>query len=228
MSNRPVTTLFMLSSVDGKISTGFLEERDTDKDFPKVIGLAEGLQQYYDYEQTTDLHSLGSGKTFAKTGINDAKEIQKTPVSFIVIDNTHLTLKGVENLIKKSEKLYLVTTNPAHPAFSIKSKSLIVLYYKNSIPFPEMFKTLKQEYEIDAVTIQTGGTLNALFLRSGLIDYLSLFIAPALIGGKNTPTLEDGLSLTTEEDLKDIKTLELLEMHRLHDSYIHLKYKVKN
>ncbi len=34
--NRPITTLFMLVSVDGKISTGSADELDVDKDFPKI------------------------------------------------------------------------------------------------------------------------------------------------------------------------------------------------
>ena len=46
MRNRPITTLFMLSSVDGKISTGATDELDVDRDFPKIDGLKEGLHQY--------------------------------------------------------------------------------------------------------------------------------------------------------------------------------------
>ena len=53
--DRPITTLFMLMSVDGKISTGSSDERDVDRDFPKIPGVREGLHQYYEIEQTTDL-----------------------------------------------------------------------------------------------------------------------------------------------------------------------------
>ncbi len=53
--DRPITTLFMLMSVDGKISTGSTDERDVDRDFPKIPGIREGLHQYYEIEQTTDL-----------------------------------------------------------------------------------------------------------------------------------------------------------------------------
>ena len=48
---RPITTLFMLMSVDGKISTGATDELDVDKDFPKITGVSEGLHQYYEIEQ---------------------------------------------------------------------------------------------------------------------------------------------------------------------------------
>ena len=43
MQNYPITTLFMLTSVDGKISTGHVDDRDFDKDLPNVSGIAEGL-----------------------------------------------------------------------------------------------------------------------------------------------------------------------------------------
>ena len=37
--DRPVTTLFMLMSVDGKISTGSTDELDVDRDFPEIPGI---------------------------------------------------------------------------------------------------------------------------------------------------------------------------------------------
>ena len=40
--DRPITTLFMLMSLDGKISPGASDALDVDKDFPKIDGLKEG------------------------------------------------------------------------------------------------------------------------------------------------------------------------------------------
>ncbi len=40
--DRPITTLFMLMSLDGKISPGASDDLDVDKDFPKIAGLKEG------------------------------------------------------------------------------------------------------------------------------------------------------------------------------------------
>jgi 2,5-diamino-6-(ribosylamino)-4(3H)-pyrimidinone 5'-phosphate reductase len=67
--DRPIATLFMLMSVDGKISTGSTDELDVDRDFPKIPGVREGLHQYYEIEQTTDLWSFntGSGNFCAKS-----------------------------------------------------------------------------------------------------------------------------------------------------------------
>ena len=83
--DRPITTLFMLMSVDGKISTGATDDLDVDKDFPKIKGVNEGLHQYYEIEQTTDLWSFNSGRVQEKMGVNKKKIPRKTPVSFVVI-----------------------------------------------------------------------------------------------------------------------------------------------
>ena len=83
--DRPVTTLFMLMSVDGKISCGSTDELDFDRDLPQVPGVGEGLQQYYDLEQETDLWSLNTGRVMAKIGANTLPAPPKTPVSFAIL-----------------------------------------------------------------------------------------------------------------------------------------------
>ena len=107
--DRPITTLFMLSSVDGKISTGATDELDVDKDFPKITGVCEGLHQYYEIEQPTDLWSLNTGKVQAKIGVNTKPTPNKTPVSFVLIDNKHLTEQGVRYFCALSQTFVLIT-----------------------------------------------------------------------------------------------------------------------
>ncbi len=228
---KPISTLFMLMSVDGKISTGNTVDLDVDKDFPRIKGIKEGLQQYYDIEQTTDLYSLNSGKVQAKVGANEPKKnIDKLPVSFLIIDNKpHLNEIGVDNFIKKSKKLFIITTNKNHPAFDRQNEdNLEIIYYENEIDFVDLFRKLKEDFKIDNLTIQTGSTLNSIFLRHKLIDKISIVLAPALIGGKETPSLIGGKSLSSINELKYIKALKLIEVKKLNDSYLYLKYNVIN
>ncbi len=63
--DRPETTLFLLMSVDGKITSGSSDELDPDKDWKRITGVKEGLHQYYGIEQTTDLWSLNTGRVIA-------------------------------------------------------------------------------------------------------------------------------------------------------------------
>ena len=87
MMDRPITTLFMMMSVDGKISTGSTDDFDVDLDFPLLEGVREGLHQYYEIEQTTDLWSFNTGRVQAKMGVNELSFPAKTPVSFVLLDS---------------------------------------------------------------------------------------------------------------------------------------------
>lgn len=216
----------MLVSVDGKISTGASDERDFDEDLPNVPSVAEGLHQYYEIEEQTDLFSFNTGRVMAKVGWNEEKaNIDKLPVSFIIVDNKpHLTSRGVSNLCKRTEKLYLVTTNAEHPARMAKEPNLEVLYIEGTINLTELFKQLKQ-MGVENLTVQSGGSMNAQLAREGLIQNLSLVVAPVLVGGKDTATLLDGPSLVSEADLGFLKPLKLIAATTLADSYLHLKYR---
>lgn len=227
MGKTPTTTLFMLSSLDGKISTGIGDERDFDKDLPKVGKLSKGLKQYYKLEEETDVFSLNTGKVMSKVGWNDEKaNIKQIPVTFIIIDNKpHLTELGVRNLLKRAKSLIIVTTNPEHPSRNIDNPNLEVLHYQGEVNFKGLFEQLKSQ-GIDKLTVQSGGEMNAVLFRASLIDYVSIVIAPVIVGGRDTPTLVDGESLKTLEDLHKLKELELLDATKLSDSYLHLRYKV--
>lgn len=223
--DKPITTLFMLMSVDGKISTGSSENMDVDKDFPNIIGLKEGLSQYYDIEQSTDLWSLNSGRVQEKMGVNEKAFPQKTPVSFVLVDNHHLTEQCARYFCARSKKFVLVTSNENHPAFYINADNLHVIFQKVFDP-KEMLIKLKKDYGCERITVQTGGTLNALFLREGLLDYVDIVVAPVLIGGKETSSLIDGASFTDEVELDKLGILELQSCETLAHSYLRLKYKI--
>ena len=223
--DRPITTLFMLSSVDGKISTGVTDNLDVDKDFPNVVGVREGLHQYYEIEQTTDLWSLNSGRVQAKIGANTKPMPEKIPVSFVLIDNHHLTERGVRYFCALSQKFVLITTNPNHPAYTVKADKLSIVF-QEKLCLKSALAILKKDFGCERLTIQSGGTLNALFLKDKLFDYVDIVVAPVLVGGKDTSTLIDGQSFTTEDELAGLGVLQLINCTVLENSYLRLQYKV--
>ena len=230
MKKRAITTLFMLESLDGKISSGNTDELDADKDWCEIDGVKEGLHQYYEIEATTDYFSLNTGRVMAKIGVNDRKECHnKVEVKFVIIDNKpHLNENGIDYICNWVESLILVTTNKNHIAYSLTDKydNLDILYYEE-LDLTRLLEDLYSKYNAEKVTIQSGGNLNGLFLRNNLIDYVNIVIAPLLVGGKDVSTLIDGEAISHSEELNKLKALELLECKQLDNSYIQLKYKVK-
>ena len=100
------------------------------------------------------------------------------------------------------------------------------IIYQERPSLRDAIERLKKECNCARLTVQSGGTVNGLFLREKLLDYVDIVVAPVLIGGKDTPTLIDGSSLVSDTELSELGVLELIESTALENSYIRLRYKV--
>ena len=85
---------------------------------------------------------------------------------------------------------------------------------------------LKERLGCERLTIQSGGTVNGLFLREKLLDFVDIVVAPVLIGGRDTPTLIDGQSLRSANELSRLGVLRLIDAIPLQNSYLRLRYQV--
>ena len=227
---RPITTLFMLESLDGKINSGNSDALDVDRDWKNIPGLKEGLQQYYDIESETDTFSLNTGRVMAKIGVNERTEEPERidVVTFVIIDNApHLTEQGIDYLSRWVGRLILVTTNSEHPVFKVRENydNIEVLQYE-TLDLAQVLQDVCEKYGAERLTIQSGGSMNGAFLREDLIDYVNIVIAPVLVGGRDTPTLIDGNAISSPEELSAIRPMKLIECKALNDSYVQLRYEV--
>nr|WP_022749969.1 dihydrofolate reductase family protein [Lachnobacterium bovis] len=149
----------------------------------------------------------------------------KTPVSFVLLDNKHLTEHGVKYFCARSKEFVLITTNRNHPAFNVSEENLHIIY-QDELSLEDALIQLRDKYGCERITIQSGGTVNGIFLREKLFDYVDIVVAPVLIGGKETSTLVDGIALTKENELDKLGVLRLLGCEVLENSYVRLRYKV--
>jgi 2,5-diamino-6-(ribosylamino)-4(3H)-pyrimidinone 5'-phosphate reductase len=223
----PDTTLFMLASLDGKISTGASDARDFDRDLPCLPGLSAGLEEYYALERSTAEYSLNSGRVMAKVGWNDTVEpIAKLPVTFVLVDSApHLAETGVRNLLLHARGVIVVTSNPRHPALGIDDSRLEVVLHEGAVDLRGLFAHL-DALGVRELTVQSGGELNASLLRLGLIDHVSVVVAPILVGGRSTPGLVGGEPAVTEHDLGGIVGLQFSGVEMLSASFLYVLYDV--
>ena len=232
MLKRAETTLCLVISLDGKITTGSTDNLDSDLDWKRIIGVKEGFAQYYRVEQSLGPNYLNSGRVLEKVGFNNKKEApHKEPLRFVVIDRKpHLNENGINYLCNWLERLFIVTNNLEHPAFELRSKhkNLETIYHENEIDCADLLVELKKNHNIEKITVESGGTLNSVFFRNGLIDHMKIVVAPLIVGGKDTSSLVDGFSLTEQSQLYMLKALKLRECKKLENSYLLLEYDVIN
>lgn len=232
MPERAETTLCLVMSLDGKITTGSTDNLDSDLDWKRIIGVKEGFSQYYKVEQSLGPNYLNSGRVLEKVGFNNKKKVpQKESLKFAVVDRKpHLNKNGINYLCNWLEKLFIVTNNPKHPTFELKSEyeNLEIIHYESEIDFSDLLVKLKKNHKIEKITIESGGTLNSVFFRNRLIDHVKIVVAPLIVGGKDTSSLVDGFSLTEQSQLHLLKALKLRECKKLENSYLLLEYDVIN
>lgn len=145
-------------------------------------------------------------------GVNQKEMPPKTPVSFALLDNNHLTAHGIRYVCALAKEFVLITSNQNHPAYSVKEENLHILYQKQP-SLEDALRRLKSDFGCERLIVQSGGTVNGLLLREKLIDFVDIVVAPVLIGGKDTATLIDGPSLTSEKELMGLKRVETDRMY---------------
>lgn len=134
-----------------------------------------------------------------------------------------MSKRGVQYLCAMGKKIILVTSNTKHPAFSLKEDNLDVLYQRK-LDLKRMLYYLYSEHGCERLTVQSGGTINSIFLRDHLFDAIDIVISPILVGGKNTPSLIDGASINSTAELNSLEKLKLKSCDVLNDSYIRVRY----
>lgn len=86
----------------------------------------------------------------------------------------------------------------------------------------KMMSTLK-ETGVGRLMVEGGGTMNFELLRLGLVDELTLYIAPMVFGGANAPTLADGLGVPRDAAIE----MRLQNIEQWDDGGVVLKYKIR-
>lgn len=89
------------------------------------------------------------------------------------------------------------------------------------VDLANMMKTLKA-LGVERLMVEGGGRVNFELLRLGMVDELTVYIAPMVFGGADAPTLADGIGVSRDKAIG----LNLIEIERWEDGGVLLRYKV--
>lgn len=97
----------------------------------------------------------------------------------------------------------------------------VYLHESKRVILPEALRTLK-DTGIDRLMVEGGATLNFELLRLGLVDELTVYVAPLVFGGESAPTLAAGPGLARGAAL----SLKLVDAQAWEDGGVLLHYKI--
>lgn len=224
---RPYVIVNVAVSADGKMSTR--ERRQV-----KISGM-EDFDRVDELKAGCDAIMVGIGTVLAddpsltvKSPEQIAERIRKGkpehPVR-IVVDSRARTPPNAKILHKGSGKRIIAVSQEASldkiPA--LKEYADIIVSGESRVDLSDLMDKLTKR-GIRRLMVEGGGTLIWGMFSSGLVDELSMFIGNIIIGGKDAPTLADGMGYIHECDFPVLERMRTIPM----EEGVLIHWKVKN
>jgi 2,5-diamino-6-(ribosylamino)-4(3H)-pyrimidinone 5'-phosphate reductase len=93
------------------------------------------------------------------------------------------------------------------------------------VNFPRALDELNVHFGIKIIRVDSGGTLNGMLLRAGLVNEVSLLIHPNLVGGISSRSMYRAPDLITSSGVLDLK---LINLEKIANDLVWLRYEVIN
>jgi 2,5-diamino-6-(ribosylamino)-4(3H)-pyrimidinone 5'-phosphate reductase len=91
------------------------------------------------------------------------------------------------------------------------------------VDFRSALEQLNEKYGVELIRVDSGGTLNGVLLRAGLVDEVSVLIHPALVGGTKPQSMYRAPDLTSADGVIPLK---MINIQKAKDDIIWLMYEV--
>ena len=123
---------------------------------------------------------------------DDPRPILVVPDSRVRLKSWHYWLK--QPYWKDFISVCAKETPPEHIEYLAHNDIKIIEAGTNHVDFQQALEVLNDAFGITVVRVDSGGTLNRVLLRAGLVDELHLLIHPALVGETSQQTFFNDLN----------------------------------
>ncbi|WP_305557606.1 2,5-diamino-6-(ribosylamino)-4(3H)-pyrimidinone 5'-phosphate reductase [Methanobrevibacter sp. V74] len=221
---RPYVILNAAMTLDGKIAT---------LSGSSNISGAKDLERVHELRKDCDGIMVGIGTVLADDPRLTVHKIDAKPSDNpvrIVVDSKCRTPADAR-ITNGDAKTIIAMANEYKDEFKasdkyeiLKSKGVKFFFSGDVQVDLKMLMIYLHEVGIDKLMLEGGSTLNFSMIKAGLIDEISICVAPMVVGGVNAKTFFDGEGFNTmDESVK----LKLIDYYRLDKDFI-LNYKVLN
>jgi len=216
----------MMSSLDGRIDGEALAAVARDDEYEATGATLKG-DAWVCGRTTMEMH-FAEKKPFVSAS---KKRVGRTPVfvarsakSYAVCVDTHGKLRWRSSDIGGDHLICVVSEQTTEDYLAmLRDKDIsYVVAGRDSIDLAAAVKKLRKDFGIRTLLLEGGGHINGAFVEAGLVDEVSLLLAPGIDGRKGLPTVFDGVSSSKKRAVP----LTLQSVKRRRDGLLWLRYKV--
>lgn len=200
--DRPYIICHMSTSLDGKITGSYMETPEAESAFEEY----ERINQFYHPQ------SWINGRVTIDENFTFYEKPELPENAAMISHDDYIAARNAENYIAAADpsgrlgwkqnyveyagrpKVYVIEilteqVSDAYLSFLQEKEISYIFAGTDMIDFTVAVKKLKSLFGIEKLKLSGGGVLNWSFAQAGLIDELSLIIAPVADGATDTPTL---------------------------------------
>ena len=115
------------------------------------------------------------------------------------------------------------TTPQSHLEYLEREQVAYIVTGEEHVDLRAALEELNGRYGVQVVRVDSGGILNGLLLRAGLVDEVSVLIDPSLVGGTSPRSIFTAPDLASSEGVIGLK---LMHLERFEGDVVWLRYEV--
>lgn len=199
-SNLPYVFLNLAMTADGKIATADREFVPFGSEYDKhwLLVLRTRADAVMAGARTVDLNPVNLGPGSAKYRRMRIKN-GLTEYNLRIVVSGGGTLDPKAEVFQKRFSPIIILTTESAPQTNLERLRALATEVKvfpgDEIDFREALAWLRRKWKVKRLLCEGGGEIDGALFRAGLVDELNLTICPRILGGRNAPTIADGLGI---------------------------------
>jgi riboflavin-specific deaminase-like protein len=226
-ASRPLVLINVAMTADGKIATAnrAVSSFGSARDHALLLALRATADAVMAGARTVDLNPINMGPGPAKyRALRRRRGLAEYNLRIVASRSGSLNPKA-EIFRHRFSPIIILTTASAGKRRLRHLRAVadtVKVCGKQQINFHTALRWLRRAWGVKRLLCEGGGELNDALFRAGLVDEVHVTLCPKLFGGRNAPTLADGLGAPT---LARATPLELKSARRIDDEMF-LTYRV--
>lgn len=188
----------MAMTADGKIATAnrAVSSFGSDRDHDHLLELRTSADAVMAGARTVDLNSVNMGPGPARfRKLRLQRGLAEYNLRIIVSGSGSINPRA-EIFRHRFSPIIILTARRVSPRKMAMLRSLaddVKIFGPKEINFRTALRWLGKQWGVRRLLCEGGGELNDALFRAGLVDELHLTICPGIFGGRDAPTISDGL-----------------------------------
>ncbi len=203
---RPYILVNMAMSADGKIATSNrrVSSFGSPADGENLHRLRSTVDAVMNGARTADLNPIDMGPGAAKwRQVRLRRGLSEFNLRVIISGSG--SVDPAAKVFREQFSPILVITGGRVPkarqnALKKVATSVFAAGAGSEVDFGEAVRWLMKEWNVKRLLCEGGGALNDALFRADLVDELHLTICPLIIGGRNAPSISDGVGFSRLDD----------------------------